>query len=402
MRRMLILIIAGTCMIAGVGSAAVFLPAPAPEQLVEGHTVFSIIEKFPCTCTNGSRFAAAVAILVRDVEVSESHYRFPGVLWFNDQYLVDGSKTDQSPLTTVRYPCSGSVLAVRAGDPDPRVYSDADFYAGYVESYYISDPNNHVWNVDKWNVNGSLVWSVALNGNDPLSDSSDDGECSGPPPYQDGGGLCQTRLFNNTCVPGMGPDSPGGPYTSVGDNGYFYPCGDPSATCNLIQYNALLYFQWEDLNVDTMVKDHTPGSPDRRNDVSGCQNGTYQDPSVADWPCPVGDDDREGNSHAYGPDNGSAVFLAGWPFGTDVGRDNHGGSADCNNDTTPDQLCHATAMIDIYFDNAPVPLSRQYAVYDAEGNSAPFYCEGTAPCDQNDSVLAGYPPIPPSVPPTPP
>ncbi len=93
------------------------------EELVEGHTVFTVIEK--ARFANSTTEAAAVAVLVRErVAVRES---FRGVLWFNDQYLV-------SPFVSLRdaprYPCGGALIAVNAGDPDPRTmlvsYNQAD------------------------------------------------------------------------------------------------------------------------------------------------------------------------------------------------------------------------------------------------------------------------------------
>ena len=200
-----------------LGAAAPYLPVvvpdPAREQLVEGHTVFTVIEVNRTTEVDGdTRFAAAVAVLVRERVSEPLALRFPGVLWFNDQYLVAPSTAPAD--VRIRYPCGGAVMAVNRGDPDPRMafvnvhaqagpaeaggpsaypaavdaYADADggqanvstttgyaddtdlqtpqrtpsphpsvpseplpnwrFRASYVESYQIVDPNDHTWVVD--------------------------------------------------------------------------------------------------------------------------------------------------------------------------------------------------------------------------------------------------------------
>lgn len=83
------------------------------EQVVEGHTVFAVIEK--ARFRNVTIEAAAVAVLVREKVVERENFK--GVLWFNDQFLVSPYNIDSG---YVRYPCGGAVMAVNAGDPDPR------------------------------------------------------------------------------------------------------------------------------------------------------------------------------------------------------------------------------------------------------------------------------------------
>lgn len=103
-----------------LGAATPIVVPPVPEQLVEGHTVFTVIEIVAKTQTNETRFAAAVAVLVREYQQAARAQRFPGVLWFNDQYLVNPSAANNN-FDAFRYPCGGAVMAVNAGDPDPRV-----------------------------------------------------------------------------------------------------------------------------------------------------------------------------------------------------------------------------------------------------------------------------------------
>lgn len=103
-----------------LGAATPIVVPPVPEQLVEGHTVFTVIEIVAVTQTNETRFAAAVAVLVREYQAEERAQRFPGVLWFNDQYLVNPYQ-DANEDQSFRYPCGGAVIAVNRGDPDPRM-----------------------------------------------------------------------------------------------------------------------------------------------------------------------------------------------------------------------------------------------------------------------------------------
>lgn len=184
-------------------AATIYVPNPTPEQLVEGHTVFTVIQVAINTTTTQARFAAAVAVLVRESTANQNTFRFPGVLWFNDQYLVNPTEPASSQQS-YRYPCGGAVLAVNQNDPDPRlllaningqtvspygsqgtapfdfvggqgngtenatvgidtsgtppalpnVFTDATVGvlagADYKESYLITDPNDHTWIIDRY------------------------------------------------------------------------------------------------------------------------------------------------------------------------------------------------------------------------------------------------------------
>ncbi|HVM44519.1 MAG TPA: hypothetical protein VM582_01190, partial [Candidatus Thermoplasmatota archaeon] len=220
LRRLIAIGLVALLVLATVGASAPIVVPPASETLLEGHTVFGVIDIVSRTETREARFAAAVAILVREVNKIERAERFPGVAWFNDQYLVNptSSYEDQAargpfdlrrPLGpySFRYPCGGAVMAVNAGDPDPRValaradaknlplppplstdvalfapegadtydedyaWLDAEVDAAgpsvdlhsdtvvgasllrrfdYNESYLITDPNDHTWIIDKY------------------------------------------------------------------------------------------------------------------------------------------------------------------------------------------------------------------------------------------------------------
>ncbi len=299
-----------------MGAAVTMILNPVTEQVVEGHTVFTTIQPIGFSTTE-TRFAAAVAVLVREFNTSASYSRFPGVLWFNDQYLVKPGVSG-APNINILYPC-GAVLAVRAGDPDPRTATFDN--TTYSESYMITDPNNAVWNVDKWIVNSSPIWTVALGGKD-VSYGIDDDQHS---------------------------------------------CG--STTGQGFTYNAVLYFKLEDLVVSG-AKDHSVASTD----VNGCQPGVYNYQSNSyQWPCPGNDDDKEGNSHPYNP---GTNYMPGPAFSQNsTGRGNHGGSASCSGDSQPDFACHATANVDIYYGAAAKPFVRNYVLIDTQGSTAPYYCE---------------------------
>jgi hypothetical protein len=335
--------VAVVLLIAGLGSGFVRMLGPVPEQLVEGHTVFTALQTtYVTSATANAHFAAAVAVLIRDFHHNTviHNSRFPGVLWFNDQYLVECGENglgDSTPgcassstlvnTKTVRYPC-GAAMAVRAGDPDPRNGTfDATTYVG---TYHITDPNNHAWDVDKWSLGGELVWTV------PLTDR----------------------------------------FANYNDTSTTSDCGMDSGQG--FTYNAVLYFELQDLTI-TGAKNHTAGSTDRAQDTNGCQVGAFNYKTGAyEWPCPANDDDREGDSHDFNPGNS-------FPSQNSVARGNHGGSADCTGDAAPDPDCHATARIDIYYGGLNAPTSRNYLLFEAEGSAAPFYCEpDIKTCNQGD------------------
>lgn len=339
-----------------LGAAAPIVVTPVPEQLVEGHTVFTVIEQVNATTTTKTQFAAAVAVLVREAISRNVNERFPGVLWFNDQYLVD--PVDNSANKTVfRYPCTGSVMAVNAGGLDPRAAfhpaNPGDPVPIYEESYMVTDPNDNTWNVDKWNYTNiaaskATFWTVAMKGNDAGYNTPDDGVCS-TDPYTDGA-------------------------LSGGAN---YPT--PGATGN-VKYNALLFFYLEDLTVAGGTKTHHSGPALPGDDASACETPKTPEqiaaePYFADhWPCPGGNDDSEGNSHPYNPFNGLPVCP------NCVGRNNHGGSAGTPAGSTAAppgalQYSHATRNIDLYYGSNPAPTVRNYRLLDSEGSLAPFFCE---------------------------
>jgi len=387
---------------------------PQQEQLVEGHTTFAVIRAVPANNTTQTDFAAAVAVLVREIPHNDVYARFPGVLWFNDQYLItpSGGNTGASQPAE-RYPC-GAIIVANQGDAVPTDGNGVHIIpstATYVESYYITDPRDNHWITDKWTDGGVTLWSVATgNGQSesPFASAPDDGvrTCG-----KAGGS------FQNGCYPPFVDDTPEGsdpifhedpvyhdnnsktladplghegrnqmlcfsqnPSTKSGDQSptpYGYICGSGTQRCNGEAYNAVVFFFLEDLTNAGAPKNHTKGSTDYNSDVSGCS-----DPS---WPCPAGDDNREGNSHPYNPIPKNSATGA-WPNYIAEGRNNHGGSADCTGDSVNDANCHATRNVDIYFGYRQHALpTRTWRVFDAEGSTAPYYCEpGITYCNEGD------------------
>lgn len=352
----------------GIGAAApVAVRGPATDALVEGHTVFTALESD--NATNGSQlYAAAVAILVREVSQDSVGFGAPGVLWFNDQYLIDpDSRPDAGKRE--RFPCTGAVMAVEMGAPDPRVGANAYNSSTYVESYHITDPNDNAWDIDKWRIDGPFmsyfVWTVAIMGHDQGYSTPDDGVSN-----------CKTAV--DGCPAQMTPDgcevlSPISRETGLqplplhkdpGANGGRYTCGS-AATCSPLRYNALLYLFMGDLANRGAPKNHSAGSTDAQDDASGCQTGTT--PLANDsWSCPGDDDHREGNSHAFNPMLLPGVIGVGGA---------HGGSADCTGDGRANSNCHATASIDIYYGVAQTPMLRNYVIFDSEGATSYYHCD---------------------------
>ena len=479
--------------IPALGAAAPIVAPPAPEQLVEGHTVFTVIEVARRTDATEERFAAAVAVLVREFKANSAAVRFPGVLWFNDQYLVEPDNPSSDPYANYRYPCGGAVMAVSSGSPDPRMFvaratvssgvtapihesygedsnndtsygaSDPHWYGegdptygeyawidatvdatdpanpayavssdtirtsvggvDYEESYRITDPNDHQWIVDKYKgysrVSNSAVtpsqvysfpvWVVNVLGTPVFV--PDDGESTCNPfydlitlPLSAAGGqdmVVPDALYEETrCTDGErteslyardypARDDPCAGYNEPANAGGALYCyggqpavdadGDGSVTkadClaqrsskPLRLYNAVLYFQLEDLGAAEGTADHGATSTA----TNGCQNGT-------EWTCPGGDELAEGNSHPFHPTTAVAEKQP-CPYGFDntaEGSD-HGGSttaaADCDN-------LHAVQNIDVYFSGAGrpfAPLSRTFAVDDTEGSSQAFHDHSTQP-----------------------
>lgn len=364
--RSLALSAAFVLLVPTIAAGAIFAN-PVEEQLVEGHTVFAVVQITGNATETHVEFAAAIAVLIQETTITRSLNRFPAVLWFNDQYLtLTPTGSGGGGSARQRYPCTGAVLAVNSGDPDPRLIGPAGFNGvTYVESYFITDPNDHSWNVDKWLVNDSFVWTVALRDYQPGYSQEDDGTCRGTV-YSDricGDAVVTYQRCRGNTYRNLPDGAPGRYVQDPGANGQPY---------RAVSYNAVLYFLLEDLGVPNGPKNHTHGSTDWQDDVSGCHSPPAPG-SGRTWPCPNGDDGREGNSHPYNPDDFG-------PYRTWDGWDNHGGSDDCTGDAAPDMDCHATRLIDVYFGVAAEPILRTYRVLDVQGSTAPYHCHSEFWC----------------------
>ena len=388
-----------------LGAATPIVAPPVPEQLVEGHTVFTVIEQVQSTTINHVEYAAAVAVLVREATAVAQSDRFPGVLWFNDQYLVDPIKS-YNAQTDIRYPCTGAVLAVNSGSADPRLatWAAGGMQAGYIESYLITDPNDRVWDVDKGTqaqaIDTGLIdeaGQVSLADALAMGTSARNVILLGDP-------LQLAQVSQGTHPPGAGvsvlehllADDATIPRTCTGATSPQVPDpADPSKQvpgCNTYmngrtdikhgpRYNALLYFFLEDLTVAGADKDHNVGSADYAQDGSGCDQNTATD-AVPDgtgsgqwehWPCPHNDDNQEGNSHPYNP------FILSPVCPHCTGSGNHGGSG-----ASGAQNTHATRNIDLYYGVGDVPLARNFRVTDTEGSLAPYHCNAGQAFDANN------------------
>ncbi len=432
LKKLLIGLLIAAIVTPAMASATTFSTGPKNEQVVEGHTVFALIEKV--------KEGWAVAGLVREVT--------PKVLWFNDQYLVGGED---------RYPCGGYVLAVPEGDASP-FNEGIDIFAlnaagpsfDYLESYIITDPNDFVWEIDLYryqydietsptlNLFGSvdsLVWVVPILNTNIVDDGSSscqpivdapvagyldpglNAKCySGGQYFDDGNQRCGPNTASCTGISQAYPDTqdfdgdgvsspPGGPPVNTVPNGLTPTCDWPRL------YNFLLFGYWSDLNGSGGSKDVrdgdnkqygcsdankdgivdcTPGSPDfgaDNEDKNGCEEGPYA-PDTIQYDCMDEDgngsgdphtaadpaDDNEGNSHAYNP------TLC------DTDGDGTVGSAG----DTPcwgELHTHETARLDLYFSSTfrpQEPAVKNYKIMDNVGSAAPFHdhngAAGTPTC----------------------
>lgn len=356
-------------LVSGIGVATPIVVPPRPEQLVEGHTVFTVIEIARVVNTTEEEFAAAVAVLVRERILDRNANRFPGVLWFNDQYLVDPSQSAGGVVTRFRTPCSGAVIATDAGDVGAVDYDllgrptiTTATYGN--ESYLITDPNEATWVIDLWNTSyGTHLWSSAIVNDQVRSGTPDDGVCNGRTYSDNWCTYTNTTILPERCDRNEATNlfEPDRRRNATGQNGMPY---------RNVQYNALLYMRLHHLGVAGPNKDHSDGSPDWFADTNACHRNFAN--------CPGNNDDREGNSHPFNPETP-------WPVNNYDGKDNHGGSADCDGDGRLEQPCHATRRIDVYYGYVTPPLNRNFQRIDTVGAEAPYHC--------HETLLACGPPV---------
>lgn len=419
-----------------LGAATPIVAPPERENLVEGHTVFTVIEQVTTTAVNHTEYAAAVAVLVREATAIVQNDRFPGVLWFNDQYLVDPIKSYNAQVN-VRYPCTGAVLAVNAADPDPRLapWPLGGMQGGYIESYLITDPNDRSWNVDKWTyTNGGgvteLIWTVAILDNQAGYNTPDDGSSNcGPvseltvtahlhegPIYSNDSVSahpvaqpvvsCRVTTTNNGCedatnnsmgavngagntvAPGSNVVDPQSYETAVqndgctGDSqagranpGITQPYNQGEQNCYMDGYGHGAKYN---AVLFFFLEDLTVAGADKdhnvpSSDVSGCQVET--DPNAAFFTdhWPC---PGGGGSFAAGNDNGEGNSHVFNPFqNAPVCPHCTGSGNHGGSGASGAELTHATRDVDIYYGIGDVPLVRQYRLVDTEGSLAPYYCQ---------------------------
>lgn len=258
-KKLAVIALAGLLTVPAFAAASQFTATKTGEKVVEGHTVFAVLEK------RVDRQGFDIAVLVREVEVG------PNVLWFNDQF--------KTFFQNVRYPCGGYVLATWTGIDPLFVISKAvvgldGLGITYVESYHITDPNGFESYTHLYSITGLLlvtvpVWITEVQG--VLSVGDDDG------------------------VANCAPISDTAAHDDPGDNGETYNDNLDSAPVRI--YNADIFGLWDDVQAEGAKNHGTGGSDD--SDGTGCEDGT-------EWECDGADadgdaDGREGNSHPYNP-----------------------------------------------------------------------------------------------------
>lgn len=353
-KNLAIFVVAALLAVPATVSASQFTARKLDEQVVEGHTVFTVLQK------RNIEQGFDIVIKVREVN------RGPNVLWFNDQW--------KTFFEEVRQPCAGYVLATIAGaDPSYLLFGrplvsetvvDLDGLAPnppsltYVESYQITDPNGAVWITDLYAATGEIgrvipIWISSVHN----AQAPDDGISDCP-------GILDLAAHKD-------PGSNGVPYN---DNVDSIP---------VREYNADIFGLWKDVLADPGAsKEHGEGGADN-GDGTGCEIRTEWEcdvPPETDSVCPVlivscpvtvaaGDDDLEGNSHPYNPNEPDAGPIHE----------------------------HETARIDVFFFSdfalggalgGYPPASRTFAVFDTEVVESEI-----KPCDPTDpfnNILAGF------------
>lgn len=340
MKKMAIFAIALALAVPATVTASTFSASKIGEQIVEGHTVFTVLQK------KAVEQGFDIVIKVREVQ------RGPNVLWFNDQWKVFQEN--------VRQPCGGYVIATWTGvDPllllgraaiaangvtDPLVQTPPLDATGiritYVESYQITDPNGQVWITDLYALTGNIgrvipFWVSSVHN----AQIPDDGVSSCP-------GIADLAAHKD-------PGSNGLPYYDNVD-------GIP-----VREYNADIFGLWKDV-LPEGAKVHGEGGANNLVDGTGCEYDT-------EWECgPLGlqtEDDLEGNSHPYNPNEVDAG-----PIHT-----------------------HETSRLDVWFfstlgvfgsTGGYPPSPREFAVFDTEVvESEVKACD---PSDPFNNILAGY------------
>lgn len=343
---MAILAIALALAVPATVSAGTFSASKIGEQVVEGHTVFTVLQK------KVVEQGFDIVIKVREVR------RGPNVLWFNDQWKVFQEE--------VRQPCGGYVIATWTGvDPmmllgrstiavngitqpifhdDPAgagsIYDNTGIRITYVESYQITDPNGAVWITDLYAMTGTVGRVIPFWVSSVHNAQVDD----------DGVSHCDGILDLAT-------------HKDPGSNGV--PYNDNVDSIPVREYNADIFGLWGDVRTEAGVKQHGEGGLNN-GDGTGCEYGT-------EWECASPDnaaaDDFEGNSHPYNPNE-----LDAGPIHT-----------------------HETGRLDVWFfstlgifgaTGGYPPNPRNFEVFDTEVvESEVKACD---PSDPFNNILAGF------------
>lgn len=380
--------------------------AAATEQLVEGHTVFTVVR---ATDYVGEAGASAPGASPAPSAAPSSHghppapssmvRRDPGVLWFNDQFVnepmvqVEELGGEGSPLVESYFaaavaalvkrtdaggrtylPCGGAVMLVNRGDPDPRApgplaadLGQPQVYTsfGYAESYLLTDPNGASWIVDRYDGYSRL---------DPASLGTVAAYEFPVFVVNVGGGPVFRPDLGEACAPVV--DAPPALQPSI--NGYCYNglMVDPMSSCRYYNgpqdaphepariYNAFLWLPTDALSMAGAPRDHTLVTDFTM--TNGCDQAWG-------WECPGYDDDAEGFSHPFRPTIPGMLVDPGCPEGfAAIVPANHGGST---YDMGVCDAIHATWQVDLFFDGAsrpPEPLVRDFVILETGGEGAAY------------------------------
>jgi hypothetical protein len=316
LRIVLVLVLSFAVLPLAALSSATVPIAAHPATLVEGHTVHATLGAAAAVAPNGLPVKGTP---ITQPIFASTESTFPGVRWFNDQYVVDPLANSGEPRrdfsagaavlvsdASGRTPCTGALFVVDHGAADPRGSLTQE---SYLESYIVTDPNDRTWNVDRWAspIDGGSVYTVAINDNQDGYNVPDDGT-SNCAPVRDG-----------VIAHGQG------------DNGLTYP-GRETLVPGGIQYNTYVFAFTSDLHVAGALVAHQSGGAGR---AAGA---------------------LAGNSHAFDPLPG----LLRSPASSHGGSDGAAGT-------------HATRQVDLYYGATDAPLVRQFRLVDStEGSLAPF------------------------------
>jgi hypothetical protein len=152
-------------------AAALVLPATAfasefntsPRTVIEGHTTYAVVVRESVVNNNvvETHNFSAVAGFARhlDQTCTNTETRNNGVLWFNDQFFIDGSIVS-AVVCVVAEDCTIGcfIKAAQTGSIDP----DLMTLCGVTFTYGYTDPNAVAWSTREFSCAEGFYWEVAI------------------------------------------------------------------------------------------------------------------------------------------------------------------------------------------------------------------------------------------------